>query len=257
MVKDTSPRRLDSANPGLDHYESVIEPHLDRHKQEKAAVELVGKVLHGRNATVFEGLVLNPLLGKPAKTVQELAKQFGVPADRIHKIKHDCIERLKKEVRNRKLPSPVREPGAEDRARAHRMRQAEREREERERQVAERFDRLSTPVRNHPATEQLRADAAAVDGSGDYCRVEAWRREFEDRVHRAFGRNSHANDPDFRSDEAEAIAEWVTFWALPKCQKCSDRSPCALGHPEEVGPPPPFWGLSTWWTLQRPRRRKK
>jgi hypothetical protein len=56
--------------------------------------DLAGQYLGGRTATVFEGLVINPLLGRPGRTVDDLARQFGVTPDRIYKIKNKGKERL-------------------------------------------------------------------------------------------------------------------------------------------------------------------
>jgi transposase-like protein len=58
-------------------------------------VALAKKVLHQRNATVFEGLVLNPLLGEPRVTVAALAHQFGVKPHVIYNIKHECWRKLR------------------------------------------------------------------------------------------------------------------------------------------------------------------
>src|SRR5262249_47232492 len=42
-------------------------------------LEAIAKeIFHGRNATVFEGLVLAPLRGERGRTVEELANQFGL-----------------------------------------------------------------------------------------------------------------------------------------------------------------------------------
>lgn len=54
------------------------------------------RVLHGRNATVFEGRVLAPLLGRPKRSVKDLAAQFGVTPDKIYKIVERCKERVLK-----------------------------------------------------------------------------------------------------------------------------------------------------------------
>jgi hypothetical protein len=52
------------------------------------------QVLRGRNATVFEGRVIDPLLGRPKRSVEELAAQFGVSPAKIHKITERCKERV-------------------------------------------------------------------------------------------------------------------------------------------------------------------
>jgi len=56
------------------------------------------EVLHQRNASVFQGLVLNPLQGKPKKSVESLAAQFGVPPARIHRILYDCKLKVKAKI---------------------------------------------------------------------------------------------------------------------------------------------------------------
>lgn len=62
-------------------------------------IDIASKVLHGRNATVFDGLVLDPLRGQPKRTVESLATQFGVPTARIYRIKNECVERIKSELK--------------------------------------------------------------------------------------------------------------------------------------------------------------
>lgn len=50
-------------------------------------LERVAKeALHGRTATIFEGRVINPLFGRPRRSIADLAHQFGVQASRIYKI---------------------------------------------------------------------------------------------------------------------------------------------------------------------------
>ena len=62
------------------------------------AAEKLGKIaketLHGRNATVFEGRVLDPLMGRRKRSVEELAAQFGVTSAKIHKITEKAKERV-------------------------------------------------------------------------------------------------------------------------------------------------------------------
>lgn len=60
----------------------------------KQLEEIAGEVLSGRTATVFDALVLAPLRGKQGRTVEDLANQFGVTTDRIHKIKHDATRKI-------------------------------------------------------------------------------------------------------------------------------------------------------------------
>jgi hypothetical protein len=59
-------------------------------------------VLRERKATVFENLVLDPLRGKPGKTIDDLAKQFGVSVDAIYRIKNKCKVRIEREVEARR-----------------------------------------------------------------------------------------------------------------------------------------------------------
>ena len=47
--------------------------------------EIASKVLHGRNATIFEARVIAPLKGLPKWSVEDLAKQFGVTPKRIYR----------------------------------------------------------------------------------------------------------------------------------------------------------------------------
>ena len=60
---------------------------------------IAAEVLHGRTATVFEGLVLAPLRGQSKRTVEELAYQFNVSRDRIYRItdraKRKIIDKLR------------------------------------------------------------------------------------------------------------------------------------------------------------------
>ena len=66
-------------------------------------LEVVAKqVLHGRNATVFEGRVLDPLMGRRKRSVEELAAQFGVTSAKIHKITEKAKERVAAAVRRYK-----------------------------------------------------------------------------------------------------------------------------------------------------------
>jgi hypothetical protein len=79
-----------------DLYEDVDE-YLREDRIEMLAT--AAKVLHGRNATVFEKLYLNPLQGKRQATREELAQQFGVPVSQIYKIAERAKERVTKEVK--------------------------------------------------------------------------------------------------------------------------------------------------------------
>jgi hypothetical protein len=69
--------------------------------------EIAARVLHGRNATVFEKHVTNPLIGLPKSSVRELAAQFGVTEKRIYKILDSCKQRI---IRTARGEPPVRNP---------------------------------------------------------------------------------------------------------------------------------------------------
>ena len=69
----------------------------DREKWADRTAELadaVGKVLRGRNATIFEGRVLDPLRGRPKRSVDDLAAQFGITTKRVYKIVERCSDRV-------------------------------------------------------------------------------------------------------------------------------------------------------------------
>jgi hypothetical protein len=65
------------------------------------------RVLHGRNATVFEKHVTNPLIGLPKSSVGELAAQFGVTEKKIYKILERCKDRVKRAMRGEALPPGI------------------------------------------------------------------------------------------------------------------------------------------------------
>jgi hypothetical protein len=58
------------------------------------------EVLRGRNATVFEGRVLNPLMGRAQRSIQDLSDQLGRPPKRIYKILDECRHRIEEHRRN-------------------------------------------------------------------------------------------------------------------------------------------------------------
>src|SRR5262245_6456061 len=62
------------------------------------AAAAAAEVLHQRNASVFQGLVLDPLQGKPRKSVESLAIQFGVPPARIYRILYVCKLKVKAKI---------------------------------------------------------------------------------------------------------------------------------------------------------------
>jgi hypothetical protein len=83
-------------------YRKIIPEHLletvwDREKWADRTAELAdvaGKVLRGRNATIFEGRVLDPLKGRSKRSVEELAKQFGISTKRVYNIVERCSHRV-------------------------------------------------------------------------------------------------------------------------------------------------------------------
>ena len=76
------------------------------------------QTLRGRNATIFEKLVINPVLGRPSGTVDELARQFGVAPARIYRIKDKIKRQMTMAVEKHKAgvsfdPEPTRIEGAD------------------------------------------------------------------------------------------------------------------------------------------------
>jgi hypothetical protein len=84
---------------------------IDDHEEWAGNAELLAnvakQVLRNRNATVFEGLVLNPLLGRPGRTVEELAEQFGVPPARIYRIKDKVKQQMTAAIERHKAGIPL------------------------------------------------------------------------------------------------------------------------------------------------------
>ena len=64
--------------------------------------DVVKAVLREKKATIFEALVLDPLRGRPGKTIDDLARQFGRSADYISRIKHKCKIRVQAEIEARR-----------------------------------------------------------------------------------------------------------------------------------------------------------
>jgi hypothetical protein len=83
-------------------YRGLDREWIEEHAEELS--ELAKDILHGRNATVFEGRVLDPLEGRPKRSVEDLAAQFGVTEKRIYKIEDDCRRRVVEEYRRRTAP---------------------------------------------------------------------------------------------------------------------------------------------------------
>jgi len=59
------------------------------------------QVLHGRNATIFENCVTNPLrgLGNYKSAVQDMAARFNIPDTRVYKIIDKCKQRVTRAIR--------------------------------------------------------------------------------------------------------------------------------------------------------------
>lgn len=90
LVSKRGNRRIIPA--GYEEDKMLVEDRIER-------LATATKVLHGRNATVFEKLYLNPLQGKRKATAEELAKQFGVEVRQIYKIAERAKERVTEEVK--------------------------------------------------------------------------------------------------------------------------------------------------------------
>jgi len=75
---------------------------LELYAEQLAA--LAGRVLHGRSATVFQGRILNPLMGLPQIAVESLAAQFAVSTVEIYKILDRAKLKLKVAAMNDKSP---------------------------------------------------------------------------------------------------------------------------------------------------------
>jgi hypothetical protein len=86
LVGRSGRRRILPADAGVKTAE------LDDWRWEKTdeLVAAAKEVLHQRNASVFQGLVLDPLEGKPRRSVESLAAQFNVTPARIYRIEYDC-----------------------------------------------------------------------------------------------------------------------------------------------------------------------
>jgi hypothetical protein len=77
-------RIIPDSGPGREWFEDRAED----------LANIAKEVLRGRNATVFEGRVLNPLMGRPKRSIEELAEQFGRPTKRIYKILDECRDQI-------------------------------------------------------------------------------------------------------------------------------------------------------------------
>jgi hypothetical protein len=79
--------------------ESLSAEQLDEWTEQAEEFAKVAKqVLHGRNATIFEHRVLNPMLGQPGRPVDDLAAQFNVAAKRIYKLEAQALKKVQAAV---------------------------------------------------------------------------------------------------------------------------------------------------------------
>jgi hypothetical protein len=85
--------------------DDVLDAELWAENAERLA-DLAKQHLRGRNATVFEGLLVNPLLGRGGRTVQELAAQFGVSSERIYRVMYDAKQRITAAIAGTKTTQP-------------------------------------------------------------------------------------------------------------------------------------------------------
>jgi hypothetical protein len=101
-VSKKKPRFRKHALPERDYdpwIHNISEEQLDE-------LQAAAEVLHGRNATVFDALVLAPLRGESKRTVESLAHQFGVNAARIHRCKNRAKSQVVRAIRRRKSLEP-------------------------------------------------------------------------------------------------------------------------------------------------------
>ena len=77
LVARDGSRRVFSGDAGDDIWQETYADALG---------ELASEALTGRTATVFAARVLDPLAGRPARSIADLAFQFGVTPKRIYKV---------------------------------------------------------------------------------------------------------------------------------------------------------------------------
>ena len=74
--------------------------------------EIAKQVLHGRNATIFEKCVINPLLGEPKSSVERVAAQFNIKPKRVYNIIDKCEEKVLREYNRQRQGRPQEEKSA-------------------------------------------------------------------------------------------------------------------------------------------------
>ena len=65
------------------------------------------KLLRGRNAEIFEKLILGPLNGARAPSISELAEEYGVPPARIYRIRDDCKNKIMAALKRGAVAEPA------------------------------------------------------------------------------------------------------------------------------------------------------
>lgn len=97
-----SRKRRSNTDPEHDYWARRIKP-LQVDELERVSRD----VLSGRNATVWESLVLDPLRGKAKRTPEELAEQFRVSAARIYRIKNRANDKVRRGLQSASRTRPV------------------------------------------------------------------------------------------------------------------------------------------------------
>jgi hypothetical protein len=85
LVARDGRRRVFAGEPEDDLWEEIRADTL---------AQLAREALTGRTATVFEARALNPLFGRPTRSIDSLAVQFGVQASRIYKIMESAKSKI-------------------------------------------------------------------------------------------------------------------------------------------------------------------
>jgi hypothetical protein len=193
--------------------------------------EAAKRELRGRNATVFEGLVLNPLLGGQRRSVADLAHQFGVPEARIHRIQNENKIRMIAALKGEPIPPPERRISNWAIEENRKMFEAVR------RQLRDDSILLRTILSRNAAVERLFADAEA-----------AWHQTPREYVCRTAllkgywaclpGLIQRANDPALGDRRAPYLIGEALWESLPTC-----RVTCECGG----GGPHVLWEYPSWW----------
>ena len=71
--------------------------------------EIAKRVLHGRNGTIFQKCVINPLLGERKSSVEEMAAQFNIKPKRVYNIIDKCKDKVLREYNQQRRGSPGKE----------------------------------------------------------------------------------------------------------------------------------------------------